>query len=489
MMKKLSIPVVLVLFTATVLLVISCAVNPVTGKKQIMLMSEQQEIALGVSYDPQVLATFGVYNDNNLQSFVQAKGNEMGKISHRPNLAYHVKVVDSPVVNAFAVPGGYIYLTRGILAQLNSEAELIGVLAHEMGHITARHTVATQSKQQLAQIALIGGMIASDKFAQYAQYAMQGLELLFLSFSRDDERQADALGVEYSSKLGYDAHKMAEFFKVLKKMSLAESEGGIPTFLSTHPDPGDRYNDVNRQAAEWQMRLNLGTYKVNQDQYLQMINGIIYGDDPRQGYVENNVFYHPELKFKFGYPMGWKLENSPLQVTMSPSDGKALILFMLSDQKTLEAAVDTTMARYGLTPTGSRRTTVNGLQAIMTQAKQVYQNQSTGATSTNLVLSYFISHGGLIYVFHGVSTEADFNTYATTMNTAMATFSNLTEASKINVQPKRIKVVKVARAGTVADAFNYFRVPQAQHAEFALLNDLELTDKVAAGKLLKIVSQ
>ncbi|MZP66675.1 MAG: peptidase M48, partial [Bacteroidales bacterium] len=149
----------------------------------------------------------------------------------------------------------------------------------------------------------------------------------------------------------------------------------------------------------------------------------------------------------------------------------------------------TTMARYGLTPTGSRRTTVNGLQAIMTQAKQVYQNQSTGSTSTNLVLSYFISHGGLIYVFHGVSTEADFNTYATTMNTAMATFSNLTEASKINVQPKRIKVVKVARAGTVADAFNYFRVPQAQHAEFALLNDLELTDKVAAGKLLKIVSQ
>ncbi|NLA49797.1 MAG: M48 family metalloprotease, partial [Bacteroidales bacterium] len=168
-MKKLNIPVVFTLFTAMLLLVISCAINPVTGKKQLMLMSEEQEVALGMSYDPQVLATFGVYNDNNLQNFVQTKGTEMGKLSHRPNLVYHIKVVDSPVVNAFAVPGGYIYFTRGILAQLNSEAELMGVLAHEMGHITARHTVATQSKQQMAQLLLIGGMIASEKFAQYAQ--------------------------------------------------------------------------------------------------------------------------------------------------------------------------------------------------------------------------------------------------------------------------------------------------------------------------------
>ena len=201
-MKKLKFPVLILLFLATILFVISCAVNPVTGKKQIMLMSEEQEIALGLSYDPQVIATFGAYPDQNLQNFVQTKGTEMGKISHRPNLEYHVKVVDSPVVNAFAVPGGYIYLTRGILAQLNNEAELMGVLAHEMGHIAARHTVSQQSKQQIGQLLLIGGMIASEKFAQYAQYALQGMQLLFLSFSRDDERQADALGVEYSSKTG-----------------------------------------------------------------------------------------------------------------------------------------------------------------------------------------------------------------------------------------------------------------------------------------------
>jgi predicted Zn-dependent protease len=187
-MKKSSILGNILLFTAAVAVVVSCAVNPVTGKKQIMLMNEAQEVALGVSYDPQVMATFGEYADANMQTYVQAKGTEMGKISHRPALEYHVKVVDSPVVNAFAVPGGYIYLTRGIMAQFNNEAELMGVLAHEMGHIAARHSVSQQSKQQLGTLLLIGGMIASEQFAQYAQYAMQGMQLLFLKFSRDDER-------------------------------------------------------------------------------------------------------------------------------------------------------------------------------------------------------------------------------------------------------------------------------------------------------------
>ncbi|MCX6259772.1 MAG: M48 family metalloprotease [Bacteroidia bacterium] len=488
-MKKLNIPVLILLFLATVLLVISCAVNPVTGKRQIMLMSEAQEIALGLSYDPQVIATFGEYPDKNLQNFIQSRGAELGKISHRPNLEYHVKVVDSPVVNAFAVPGGYIYLTRGILAQLNNEAELEGVMAHEMGHIAARHTVSQQSKQQIGQLLLIGGMIASEKFAQYAQYALQGMQLLFLKFSRDDERQADALGVEYSSKLGYDAHKMADFFKVLQKMSLSESEGGIPTFLSTHPDPGDRYNDVNKSATEWQTQLNLGSYKVNQDSYLQMINGIIYGEDPKQGYVEGNTFYHPELKFKFSFPTGWKLENSPLQVSITPPDQKALMLFTLSRQKTLESAVDSTIIQYGLTLQGSKKTTVNGLQAIVTQCKQVSQDQSTGATQTNMVLSYFISHGGLIYVFHGVSTETDFNTYGSIMNSSMTTFSDLTDASKINVKPKKVEIVKVQRAGTLSDAFVYYRVPQKQYNELALFNDIELTDQVQVGKLIKIIGE
>lgn len=488
-MKKLNFPLLIVSLIAAVLIVISCAVNPVTGKKQLMLMSEEQEIQLGKSYNPQVLATFGEYPDKNLQSFVQSRGNEMGKISHRPNLEYHVKVIDSPVVNAFAVPGGYIYLTRGILAQLNNEAELMGIMAHEMGHITARHTVSQQSKQTLGQLLLVGGMIVSEQFAQYAQYALEGMQLLFLKFSRDDEREADRLGVEYSSKMGYDAHKMADFFKVLQKMSLAESQGGIPTFLSTHPDPGDRYNSVNKNATEWQARLNLPEYKVNQDPYLQLINGMIYGEDPKQGYIEGNTFYHPELIFKFQFPSGWKLENSPVQVTISPPDQKALIIFGLSDQKTLEKAADSTVSKYNLTLQGRKKTTVNGLPAIIMQCKQVVQDPSTGATQSNMILSYFISYNNLIYQFHGITTEADFNTFARPLDSTMSSFSRLTEASKINVKPKKVQVVRVQKAGTLADAFAYYRIPQKQFNELALLNDFELTSQVQAGKLIKLVGE
>jgi predicted Zn-dependent protease len=447
-----------------------------------MLMSEEQEVQLGRSYDPQVMATFGEYQDNDLQAFVQAKGAEIGKISHRPNIEYHVKVVDSPVVNAFAVPGGYVYLTRGILAQLNNEAELLGVMSHEIGHIAARHTVSQQSKQTLGQLVLIGGMVASEKFAQYAQYAMQGMQLLFLRFSRDDEREADRLGVEYSSKIGYDAHKMADFFKVLSKMSMSESEGGIPTFMSTHPDPGDRYNSVNKKATEWQARLKLPEWKVNQDSYLQMVNGIVYGEDPRQGYVEGNIFYHLNLNLNSSsFRMDCK---TSLQVTILPGDGKALILFTLASKNTGSGRLSN-CTDWAYSP-GQEKTTVNGMPAIYTlQADS--QDQSTGATSNNMVLSYFIVQQ--LTMCSGVSSEADFANYSGSFESTPASFSKLTDAAKINVIPKRIQVVKVQRTGTFSNALSSFGVRQAQYEELALLNNLELTSQVQAGKLIKIIGE
>ncbi len=488
-MKKRRTLIYAALITAALVTVISCAVNPVTGRKQIMLMSEAQEVQLGLSYDPQVLASFGEYNSPALQSWVQAKGTEMGKLSHRPNLEYHVKVVDSPVVNAFAVPGGYIYLTRGIMANLNNEAEFIGVLGHEMGHIAARHSVSQQTKQQLGTLLLIGGMIASPKFANYAEQAMQGLELLFLSFSREDEREADALGSEYATKMAYDGTRMADFYKVLIRMNLAQSEGGVPTFLSTHPDPGDRYNAVLRNTKAWQDSLKLPSYKVNADSYLQMIDGMIYGEDPKQGYTMDNTFYHPELRFKFSYPLGWQLTNAPTQVTVQPSDGKALMLFTLSGQKTLQSAVDTTMAMYGLQLQRSEKKTVNGLQAIATLSKQQVQDQSTGTTGANAVISYFVQYGSMIYVFHGVSTEADFAGYAPTMEASMKTFAQLTDQSRINVKPKRVFVRKAPKTGTLASTLSYFNMPQAMMEELSLLNNMELNETVPAGKYIKIVSE
>ncbi len=488
-MKRLNLTEKITLFVTVLLVVISCAINPVTGKRQLMLMTEAQEVQLGAQYDPQVLATFGEYKNDKMQSFLQGIGNEMGKISHNPKIEYHVKILDSPVVNAFAVPGGYIYLTRGILAQLNNEAELVSVIGHEMGHITARHSVSQQSKAQIGQLLLIGGMIASEKFAQYAEYAMQGMQLLFLKFSRDDEREADRLGVEYASRIGYDANKMADFFQVLNKMSLADGENGVPTFLSTHPDPGDRYNAVKQQARIWRDSLDFTTWKINTDQYLQMVDGIVYGEDPRQGYVEGNTFYHPELKFKFSFPSGWKIQNQPAQVNMAPADGKALMVFTLASQKSLAEAAQTTLKELELAQKESKNITVNGMPAIATVSQQTYQDQSTGQQQANTVLSYFINYDNVFYVFHGLSADADFNAFKGTFENTMVNFSRLTDPAKLNVKPKKLMVKKVQSAAPLAEVLTSYGVKQSEMKEVALLNNMELTDRVSAGRLIKVVGQ
>jgi predicted Zn-dependent protease len=487
MNRKISL-INLLLLVTMIFLLPSCAVNPVTGKKQLMLMSESQEIDLGRDYDPQVVATFGEYNDPEMIAFLKKTGDEMGLISHRPGLTYHFKVLDSPVVNAFAVPGGYIYFTRGLLAQLNNEAELIGVMGHEMGHITARHTASQQSKQQLGQLLLIGGMIASEDFRELAGYAMQGMQLLFLSFSRENEREADRLGVEYSSKVGYDAKKMADFFQVLNKMNMASSHGGVPTFMSTHPDPGDRYNAVLAQAGEWQQKLGTSDWKVNSNNYLAMIDGLVYGEDPRQGYTEGNVFYHPEMKFRFAFPAGWKLENSPFQVTMAPEDGKGMVIFSLASGNSLEEAAQNTVNQLKLTVSETNRPTVNGMPAISTLSSLVSQDQSGQQQSLSLV-SYFIDDNGKYYVFHGVSAEPDFKAYLPSFLSTMKNFGKLTDPSKINVKPNRVFVKKVPKAGTVADAFRSLGMEQSRMNEIALLNNLELTARVEAGTLVKVIGK
>ena len=476
-----------VLIFALLFLIPSCAINPVTGKKQFMLMSEAQEVALGAQYDPSVISTFGIYENAQLLEFITTKGTEMGKISHRPNLEYKFKILDSPVINAFAVPGGYIYLTRGILAQFNNEAELIGVLGHEMGHISARHSASQQSKQQLGQLLLVGGMIASEEFRQFGDYAMQGMQLLFLKFSRDNEREADRLGVEYSSKIRYDAHKMADFFNVLNKMQLASSHAGVPTFMSTHPDPGDRFNAVNSKTKEWQDSLSYTNWTVNQDNYLKMIDGIVYGEDPRQGFVEGNMFYHPELKFKYPIPPSWQLINSPMQVQIIPADEKAMMVFFMAQQNTLEEAGQEALNSLKLDVLDSKRVTINGSPAIIAISQQVTQDEQTGQQQAIKVLSYIIQKNQNIYVFHGVAADADFNSYFRIFESTMSNFTNLTEPSKLNVRPQRIKIKSVQRSGSLADAFNSFRVPQSKVNELALLNNMELSDRVQKGELIKII--
>ena len=479
-------------FSGSILIVLllldSCAKNPVTGKTEFMLMSKEQEIAMGQQSDPEIVAFFGIYQDERLQQFIDQKGKAMAAISHRPDLPFEFKVVDSPVVNAFAVPGGFVYFTRGIMAHFNNEAEFAGVLGHEIGHITARHSAKQYSNAMLGQLGLVAGTIISPEFAQFADIAQQGLQLLFLKFGRDAESQSDKLGVQYSTQIGYDAAEMADFFTTLDRLSSRSGGGEVPTFLSTHPDPADRERKVAKLAETWKRKADDPTLEVGRESYLRMIDGLVYGEDPKQGFVENNMFFHPVLRFQFAIPPGWSVQNTPQQVQMAPQDGRAVMLLRLAQGNSLEAAAQAVLKNLQLTVVDSKQESVNGLQALVVIADQaVQQQQQQGAQPGLRALMYFIQYGENIYNLIGASTPADFNAYAQMFQSTMRTFSQLTDPSKINKQAERVRIKTIPQSGTLAQAFSSLGVAQQRMEEIAILNGMTLNDQVQRGTLIKVL--
>jgi predicted Zn-dependent protease len=481
-----------------ILLFNTCARNPVTGKKELSLMSTNQEISMGRQYDPSVQATFGVYEDAKLQAFIGEKGKAMAAISHRPQLPYQFKVLDSPVVNAFAVPGGFVYFTRGIMAHFNNEAEFAGVLGHEIGHVTARHSARQQTSQTLGQLGLIIGVVASEQFRQYADVANQAMGLLFLKFGRDHETQSDKLGVEYSTKIGYNAHEMADFFTTLKRLGEKSGASGIPSFLSTHPDPGDRYNNTHALATAIQKGKDPASLAVNRDSYLRMIDGIIYGDDPKQGFVENNTFYHPELKFQFPIPTAWKHQNSPLEFQMAPDNGNAMMLLALAPGRTLDSAAANTVKQYSLKVLESRRTTINGNPAIELISEQVAQQQQgqqqqpqqqVDPSKVVKVATWLIQYNGLIYGFHGLTYAPLFNNYYQLFANTPNGFRVLSDPDKLNRQPERIRIQTVPRDAALRDALTALNMPAARLEELSILNGMQLTENVQKGMLIKTIAR
>lgn len=470
----------------------SCAKNPVTGRNEFMLMSKEQEIAMGQQSDPEIVSFFGLYQDEQLQQFINEKGKEMAAISHRKDLPFEFKIVDSPVVNAFAVPGGFVYFTRGIMAHFNNEAEFAGVLGHEIGHVTARHSAKQYSNAMLGQLGLAAGSIISPEFAQFADIAQTGLQLLFLKFGRDAESQSDKLGVEYSTKIGYDASEMAGFFSTLDRLS-SKGDGGeeVPTFLSTHPDPADRENKVAKLADSWKRKTKGADFEVGRNSYLKMIDGLVYGEDPKQGFVENNVFYHPELRFQFGIPTAWTVQNTPQQVQMAQQDGRAIMILTLAQGNSLENAAQATLEKYQLKLVDSKKETVNGLPAIVLiadqQAQQQQQQQQQAAQPSIRTLMYFIQHGGNIYNMIGLSSLEDFNNYMQLFQSAMGSFRELNDPSKLNKKAERVRVKAVPANGTLQQALSGLRVDQSRMEDLAILNGMKLNDQVQRGMLIKVI--
>lgn len=459
----------------------SCAVNPVTGDREFMLMSKEKERALGEQSDESIVTSFGLYADPKLQQFIQTKGEEMVAISHRSDLDYEFKILDSPVINAFAAPGGFVYFTRGILANFNNEAEFAGVLGHEIGHVAARHSAKQYSKATLAQVGLVAGALISEDFRQYAGLAQGGLSILFLKFSRDNERESDKLGVEYSTKIGYDASKMAGFFNTLDRKSAQSGAGELPAFLSTHPDPANRSESVQKLADKWQSKVSDKQFEVNRDSYLRMIDGMVYGEDPRQGYFEGGSFYHPDLKFKFSVPASWQKQNAPRQVQMAPEDGNALMVFTLAKGNDPQSAAQNFVSENQLDLSGSENVSVNGFPAVRILAQQKQQN------GIIRLIAYFIEDGNTIYNFMGVSNEKNFNNYQNTFTSSIESFDRLADQSKLNKQPERIKVLEVDRSDQLRDILRSSGTDGDKLQEIALLNGMELSDQVQAGTLIKTI--
>ena len=280
--------------------VTACAVNPATGQRQFMLVSESEEIAMGREADGPITESFGLYESEALRTMVADLGNDMASRSERPALPWSFKLVDDPMVNAFALPGGFIFITRGIMAALNSEAELAGVIGHEIGHVTARHSASQMSRQQFQQIGLGVGSILSSDVASVAGVLSAGLGLLNLRYSRGDESQSDELGVRYMSRAGYDPNALVGVFRTL---ALAGGGGGsVPGWATTHPDPVNREADIREIiAASGQ---DYSEYIQRGEEYLRSLDGMTFGQDPREGFFDEETFYHPDMAFALDFPQG-----------------------------------------------------------------------------------------------------------------------------------------------------------------------------------------
>lgn len=458
----------------------SCAVNPVTGKRELMLLTESDELALGQQTDQAVVQEYGIYNDTELNSYVNRIGQEMSKNTHRPNLNYSFKVLDTPVVNAFAVPGGYVYFTRGIMAYLNNEAEFAGVLGHELGHINARHSAVKYSQMQLAQVGLVAGMVLSEKVAQYSPYLMAGMELMFLKFSRDDERQADDLGVIYSTSTGYNSLGMATFFETLERMHPSSGQA-LPDWFSTHPNPVDRVAAVKRKTQEEQAKYPGKEFTINRDAFLAKIDGIPFGENPQQGYVSGNAFYHPALKFMFPVPNEWQLVNMPTKVQMMSQKQDAAILFSIEQSNSLDQAAQNFATETKATVVSSDNIKVNEFDA----KKVVSDVQSDNGQLR--ILSYFIEKDGATYLFHGYTAQSSYASYNAAFDNTMKNFERLTDKSKINVKPSTLVVVKAEKKAALRTLLQGQGIAADKMEEIAVLNGMRLDDNVDSGTNLKII--
>ncbi|MGE5091821.1 MAG: M48 family metalloprotease [Bacillota bacterium] len=456
-----------------------CATNPVTGKSQLSLISESQEIQMGREAAQQTLQQIGEVKDPGLQAYVSRIGKELAARTERPQLPWEFHVVDDASVNAFALPGGFIFVTRGLMTYMNNEAELATVLGHEIGHVTNRHSVSQISKAQVAQLGLGIGSILSPTVAKYGQLAGAGLSILFLQYSRDAENEADLAGFRYALNDNYDVRQMSNVFQTLDRLDAATGgQGKLPNWLSTHPAPANRI--ANTQARLDTLHKSLANARVNRDGYLQQINGLVFGEDPRQGFFRNGVFLHPDLRFQLTFPSDWKTQNTA-QAVIAASPNQDAVIQLTLGQGSPSAAAQQFFSQQGVQSNNVSNTTINGLPAVA----GYFQAQTDQGVVAGLVT--FISYGNATYQILGYTPAAGMSQYDAVFRRTMGSFGPLTDQSALNVQPAKVELVRVPSAMTVQE-FNSRYPSSIPIAQVAIINEAGADGRLTAGQMAKRVT-
>jgi predicted Zn-dependent protease len=459
---------------------LACARNPVTGKNEIALVSEGQEIQMGKQAAQEVAQTMGFVNNAGLESYVSAIGMKMAKASERPDLPWEFHVVDDAAVNAFALPGGFIYVTRGLLTSINDEAELATVMGHEIGHVTHRHSVEQMSKAQLAQLGLGLGSVFSPQIAQFAGVASQGLQLLFLKYGRTAESQADELGFRYALNQNYDVREMANVFVTLERVSNEAGGGRVPEWLSTHPDPGNRVTAT--QARLDTLSRSLNNTITNRDGFLQHIGGLVYGADPRQGFFEGNTFYHPGMRFQITFPQGWKTQNAPTAVVGASPKQDAIIQLGLAGKTSPREAASQFLSQQGIQAGDGSTRSINGNDA----ATSYFQAQTEQGNIAGIVS--FISYGGQTFGLLGYAGAQQFGGYESAIKSAIGSFGQLKNQDALNVKPNHVELVRLPRAMTLNE-FNQEYPSTISITELAIINEMaHAADQIPQGRIVKRVT-
>jgi predicted Zn-dependent protease len=469
------------------LLLAACATNPATGKREISLMSEAQEIQLGREADIEVQREMGMYEDRALQDYVNDIGQRLARNSHRPNLPWHFAIVDAAAVNAFALPGGYIYLTRGIMAYLNDEAELAGVLGHEIGHVTARHAAQAYTRSAGAGLGLLIGGIFVPQVRPFGDLAQTGLGILFLKYGRDDELQADRLGAEYAADNMWDPAAVPEFLGTLARIDQQTDRRGVPNWLSTHPNPADRVEQIQKSIAELKAskQASNGKWNVERDAYLRRIDGIVFGENPREGIVRGNSFLHPDLRFALEFPKGWDVANGKEQVVAKMPGQNAFVMLQLvpmAQGRSIEDIAMRSTRNLGLREVSGGPTTINGLDAYI----GTYEGSLNQVGKVSMRAAH-VRQGRTIYLIAGFANPPLYEQLERDLSASVRSFRALSRGEAEDIEPNRVALYTVGRGDTWQSIAQRQGGENVNAATLAIMNNHEVGDQPESGEVVKIV--